>query len=187
MKKLILSATFISLIFTGCSKNSNFVTNILSNEPTLKVGVKKAFITEKPDAKSQIVTEVMLNEELKIVKPKNDSQWYQVLTPAKQGYIPKSSLIEESFLDLFSDSSTALWDIVKDKNSNKKTTFDSNGKNWSNEERSERSVKNFGDSNSKFTSVNNKYKAEDIDALLSNSNKNSNIQVSNFRKEGGLK
>jgi hypothetical protein len=25
----------------------------------LKVGVKKAFITEKPDAKSQIVTEVM--------------------------------------------------------------------------------------------------------------------------------
>jgi hypothetical protein len=96
-------------------------------------------------------------------------------------------LIEESFLDLFSDSSTALWDIVKDKNSNKKTTFDSNGKNWSNEERSERSVKNFGDSNSKFTSVSNKYKAEDIDALLSNSNKNSNIQVSNFRKEGGLK
>ena len=64
----------------------------------------------------------MLNEELKIVKPKDDSQWYQVLTPAKQGYIPKSSLIEESFLDLFSDSSTALWDIVKDKNSNKKTS-----------------------------------------------------------------
>lgn len=187
MKKLILCLSFTSVIFTGCAKNSNFVTNILSNEPTLKVAVKKAFITEKPDAKSQIVTEVMLNEELKIIKPKDDSQWYKVLTPNKQGYIPKSSLIEESFLDLFSDSASALWDIVKDKNSNQKTTFDSNGKNWSNEERAERSVKNFGNSNSQIDSVNNKYKIEEIDSLLSNSNKNSNIQVSNFRKEGGLK
>ncbi|AXK48435.1 hypothetical protein CRU87_09060 [Aliarcobacter trophiarum LMG 25534] len=186
MKKIILYLFFTSLIFTGCAKNSNIVSNILSNEPTLKVGVKKALITEKPDAKSQIVAEVKINEELKIIKSKDDSQWYKVLTPNKQGYIPKSSLVEESFLDLFSDSASTLWEVVKDKNSNQKTTFDSNGKNWSNEERAEKSVKNFGNSKSQLD-FNSKYTIEEIESLLTSSNNNSNIQLSNFRKEGGLK
>lgn len=188
MKSLSLLAFSFSLMFTGCTQEYNNVTNIFVGESTAKVGVKKAYITEKTDAKSKIVSELKLDDELRVIEFTENKEWFKVLTPNKEGFIPRSSMIEVTITDSAGKALSGMWGVLKGKDSKDKTTFDSSGKNWSDEERADRSVKNFGNSQTNKNSNNIKYKIEDIDKLFSNMTEiNSNNQIANFRKEGGLK
>lgn len=188
MKSLSLLAFSFSLMFTGCTKEYNNVTNLFSGESTVKVGVKKAYITEKTDAKSKIVSELKFDDELKVVEFTENKEWFKVLNPNKEGFVPRSSMIEITISDSAGKVLSGMWGIVKGKDSKDKTTFDSSGKNWSDEERADRSVKNFGNSQTNINSKKVQYKIGDIDKLFSSmADINLNNQIASFRKEGGLK
>ena len=188
MKSLSLVVCSFSLMFTGCIQEYSNVTNIFEGESTVKVGVKKAYITEKTDAKSKIVSELKFDDELKVIEFSENKEWFKVLTPNKEGFVPKNSMIEVTISDSAGKVFGGVWGILKGKNSNEKTTFDSSGKNWSNEERTDRSVKNFGNSQANTNSIKIRYTPEDIEKLFNTMNNiNTNDQLASFRKEGGLK
>ncbi len=188
MKSLSLFTFSLSLMFFGCAQDLNNISNVISVESDVTVGVKKAYITEKTDAKSRIISELKFDEKLNVTEAVDNNQWFKVLTPGKEGFIPKSSTIEPTFADTTGRALGTIWETLKGKDSKNKTTFDSSGKNWSEEERADRSVKNFGNSQNNINSGKAKYKLEDIENLLLNmSDMNSSNQITNFRKEGGLK
>lgn len=117
----ILSLVFL---FTGCAQNLNELGQNISNkvqtafliEKDLKVGVKKAYISQDTDAKSQSISEVRLDEELKVIGLKDNEEWYKVLTPNKEGYIPKSAMIDVTIGDSLSKLLGFVWEKQKIKN-----------------------------------------------------------------------
>lgn len=142
----ILSLVFL---FTGCAQNLNELGQNISNkvqtafliEKDLKVGVKKAYISQDTDAKSQSISEVRLDEELKVIGLKDNEEWYKVLTPNKEGYIPKSAMIDVTIGDSLSKLLGFVWGKTKNKELKTETTFEAKNKKWSDHEKREERLK----------------------------------------------
>lgn len=191
--KLFFSIIFFSIIFTGCASNYNDIgknikTAFLSEE-TLKVGVKKAYVTKTTDAKSDIIASVELNEELIVIGLVDNEYWFKVLSPNKEGYIPRTAMLEVTVLDSLGKTLSTLWGTVKNKNDKTKTTFDANVKDWSDNTEPRNLVKGFDKDKTEDNSIQKKpiYNEKKIDSYFADLSSNSSEESLNlFRKDGGL-
>lgn len=195
--KIIILGISFSIVFSGCAASYNNVTQnletnvkgIFSIERTMKVGVKKAYISKETDAKSNIISSVELNEKLLIIGLADNENWFKVVTPKKEGFIPKSAMIQVSITDSIGKTLSFLWSKVKNKKDVKTTTFTIKNKNWSDDERVRVQGKGYGENKQNYlTGKKPRYNEQYLDKFFKSlSADSSQYKIKSFRNSGGLK